>query len=52
VFVGALQLSRFLLVSMLVPFLAHRIRSLPPKAKQAHPPGTTRPEVEDKSLDR
>jgi membrane AbrB-like protein len=27
VFVGALQLSRFLLVSMLVPFLAHRIRS-------------------------
>ena len=25
VFVGALQLSRFLLVSMLVPFLAHRI---------------------------
>ena len=29
VFVGALQLSRFLLVSMLVPFLAHRIRRLP-----------------------
>ena len=26
VFVGALHLSRFLLVSMLVPFLAHRIR--------------------------
>ena len=27
VFVGALHLSRFLLVSMLVPFLAHRLRS-------------------------
>ena len=26
VYVGALQLSRFLLVSMLVPFLAHRLR--------------------------
>jgi len=52
VFVGALQLSRFLLVSMLVPFLAHRIRNMPPKAKQAHPQGATRPEVEDKSLDR
>jgi membrane AbrB-like protein len=52
VFVGALQLSRFLLVSMLVPFLAHRIRSLPKNVKDAHPPGATRPEVEDKSLDR
>jgi hypothetical protein len=52
VFVGALQLSRFLLVSMLVPFLAHRIRNMRPEAKRAHPPGATRPEVEDKSLDR
>jgi membrane AbrB-like protein len=52
VFVGALQLSRFLLVSMLVPFLAHRIRRMRPEAKGAHPPGATRPEVEDKTLDR
>src|SRR4051812_44387729 len=52
VFVGALQLSRFLLVSMLVPFLAHRISNLPKSVKAAHPPGATRPEVKDKSLDR
>ena len=51
VFVGALQLSRFLLVSMLVPFLAHRIRRISPQAKAAHPAGATRPEVEDKQLD-
>jgi hypothetical protein len=51
VFVGALQLSRFLLVSFLVPFLAHRIRRLPKDVKDAHPPGATRPEVEDKALD-
>jgi uncharacterized membrane protein AbrB (regulator of aidB expression) len=29
VFVGALHLSRFVLVSLLVPFLAQRIRKLP-----------------------
>jgi hypothetical protein len=52
VFVGALQLSRFLLVSFLVPFLAHRIRKLPKSVKAAHPAGATRPEVEDKQLDR
>jgi len=52
VFVGALQLSRFLLVSLLVPFLAHRIRRMRPEAKRAHPPGATRPEVEDKQLDK
>lgn len=52
VFVGALQLSRFLLVSMLVPFLAHRIRRLPKSIKGANPPGATRPEVEDKQLDQ
>ena len=52
VFVGALQLSRFLLVSLLVPFLAHRIRRLPARIKGAHPAGATRPEVEDKQLDR
>ena len=51
VFVGALQLSRFLLVSMLVPFLAHRIRRMRQDAKAAHPPGATRPEVEDRNLD-
>ena len=52
VFVGALQLSRFLLVSLLVPFLAHRIRKLPKDVKAAHPAGATRPEVEDTQLDR
>lgn len=52
VFVGALQLSRFLLVSFLVPLLAHRIGRLPKDVKEAHPAGTTRPEVEDKQLDR
>jgi membrane AbrB-like protein len=51
VFVGALQLSRFLLVSMVVPFLAHRISHLPRKAKAPHPADATRPEVEDKQLD-
>ena len=35
VFVGALQLSRFLLVSMLVPFLAHRIRRMRRRSKRA-----------------
>jgi hypothetical protein len=51
VFVGALQLSRFLLVSLLVPFLAHRIRHMWPNAKAPHPADATRPEVEDKQLD-
>jgi membrane AbrB-like protein len=51
VFVGALQLSRFLLVSMLVPFLAHRIRGMPAEAKAPDPAGATRPEVEDRALD-
>jgi membrane AbrB-like protein len=52
VFVGALQLSRFLIVSMLMPLLAHRISKLPKGAKAAHPAGATRPEVEDKQLDQ
>jgi uncharacterized protein len=52
VFVGALQLSRFLLVSFLVPFLAHRIRGLPKNVKAPHPADATRPEVEDTQLDR
>jgi membrane AbrB-like protein len=52
VFVGALQLSRFLMVSFLVPFLAQRIRKLPKSVKAAHPAGATRPEVEDTQLDR
>ena len=51
VFVGALQLSRFLLVSFLVPFLAHRIRRMREEAKRAHPLGATRPEVEDRQLE-
>jgi hypothetical protein len=51
VFVGALQLSRFLLVSMLVPFLAHRIRRMRQEDKAAHPADATRPEVEDRNLD-
>lgn len=51
VFVGALHLSRFLLVSMLVPLLAHRIRRMREEEKRANPPGATRPEIEDKNLD-
>ena len=43
VFVGALHLSRFLLVSMLVPFLAHRIRRAAGRAKRAASAGRTRP---------
>jgi membrane AbrB-like protein len=38
VFVGALHLSRFLLVSILVPFLAHRIKRDPAKPAGARPP--------------
>ena len=35
VFVGALQISRFLIVSLLVPFMAHRIgRKIAPASKQ------------------
>jgi hypothetical protein len=52
VFVGALQLSRFLLVSFLVPFLAHRIRRLPKDVKAPHPSDATRPEIEDTQLDK
>jgi uncharacterized protein len=47
VFVGALQLSRYLLVSILVPFLAHRIHRGPPTSKGERPAGTTRPTIED-----
>jgi uncharacterized membrane protein AbrB (regulator of aidB expression) len=47
VFVGALHLSRFLLVSLLVPFLAHRLQQGPPKPRRAHPPGGGRPTIED-----
>jgi hypothetical protein len=47
VFVGALQLSRFLLVSMLVPFAAHRIRRTARGGKALHASDTTRPEIED-----
>jgi membrane AbrB-like protein len=47
VFVGAMQLSRFLLVSMLVPFLAHRLRKKTQKPPRERPPPTTRPTIED-----
>ncbi len=46
VFVGALHLSRFLLVSMLVPFLAHRLRKATQKPPRERPPGA-RPTIED-----
>jgi uncharacterized protein len=38
VFIGALQISRFLLVSLLVPFMAHRIRRDLTAKKAAEPP--------------
>ena len=47
VFIGALHLSRFLLVSILMPFLAHRMQRGIPKAKRERPPGATRPTIED-----
>jgi membrane AbrB-like protein len=47
VFVGALHLSRFLLVSMLVPFLAHRLRKDTQKPPRERPPPATRPTIED-----
>ena len=47
VFVGALHLSRFLLVSLLVPFLAHRLQQGPPKPRRERPPDTGRPTIED-----
>jgi membrane AbrB-like protein len=46
VFVGALHLSRFLLVSMLLPFLAYRFRRGPDKPARERPPGG-RPTIED-----
>ena len=39
VFVGALHLSRFLLVSLLVPFLAHRLQAGARAKPHAQPPG-------------
>ena len=47
VFVAALHLSRFLLVSLLVPFLAHRMQRGPAKSKRERPPGAGRPTIED-----
>jgi membrane AbrB-like protein len=47
VFVGALHISRFLLVSMLVPVLAHRLRRGPDKPRRERPPPATRPTIED-----
>jgi membrane AbrB-like protein len=45
VFVAALHLSRFLLVSLLVPILASRLQ--PGPAKPLRPPGAGRPTIED-----
>lgn len=47
VFVGALHISRFLLVSFLVPVLAHRLRRYPDKPRPERPPPATRPTIED-----
>jgi membrane AbrB-like protein len=47
VFVGALHLSRFMLVSLLVPFLAQWLQPGPPKPPRALPPGSARPTIED-----
>lgn len=47
VFVGALHLSRFLLVSLLVPFLVHRLHRGPPTTRRERPPSATRPTIED-----
>jgi len=46
VYVGALHLSRFLLVSLLVPFLVHRLRRGPRTPARERPP-TRRPTIED-----
>jgi membrane AbrB-like protein len=47
VFVGALHLSRYLLVSLLVPFLAHRLQRGSPMPRRRPPPGAGRPTIED-----
>ena len=47
VFVGALHISRFLLVSILVPLLAHRLRRGPDKPRRERPAPPTRPTIED-----
>ena len=47
VFVGALHISRFLLVSLVVPILAHWLRRGPDKPQRERPPPTTRPTIED-----
>jgi uncharacterized membrane protein AbrB (regulator of aidB expression) len=46
VFVGAHHLARFLLVSLLVPLLAHRMRP-PPPGKAQRPASSPRPTIED-----
>ncbi|MEI8151346.1 MAG: AbrB family transcriptional regulator [Hyphomicrobiales bacterium] len=51
VFVGAMHVSRFLLVSILVPVLAQRIRRGRTEADGANPPAAPRPVIEDKSPD-
>jgi membrane AbrB-like protein len=46
VYVGAMHLSRYLLVSLLVPFMVHRTRRGPRKAEREHRPAR-RPSLED-----
>jgi len=46
VYVGAHHLARFLLVSLLMPVLAHRLRPKPPPGELASPPAR-RPSAED-----
>jgi membrane AbrB-like protein len=47
VFVGALHISRFLLVSLLVPVLAHRLRRGRGRPRRDRPPAASRPTIED-----
>jgi membrane AbrB-like protein len=47
VFVGAMHISRFLLVSLLVPLLAHRLRRGPDRPRRERPPAKTRSTIED-----
>jgi hypothetical protein len=47
VYVGALHLSRYLLVSLLVPILVHRMARGAPRPPRERPPAQRRPTIED-----
>jgi len=47
VYVGALHLSRYLLVSLLVPVLVHRMARGAPRPPRERPPAQRRPTIED-----